>query len=116
MLRFSNRIRKKKDFDQVFKKGKAAYDKFLGVKALKSNSKINRFGIIVGLKISKKAVERNLIKRRIKAILNEEKNKIKTGNDIVIISLPPIKKIKYFEIKKSIQKNFKKLDLYNKLK
>lgn len=45
----------------------------------------NRFGIVTSKKVGN-AVIRNKVKRRIRAIVKNNMNKIATGNDIVIIS------------------------------
>lgn len=65
-----------------------------------------------GVRDSKKATERNRIKRRIREVIGSELGKLKTGFDVIIISLPAIKDAGYQEIEKSIIKHFKKLGLY----
>ncbi len=112
MLAAKNRLTKDKEFDNVYKKGESSYDKLLGVKAVVNNLNKNRFGIITGLKISKKATERNRIKRRVREVIGSELGKLKTGFDVIIISLPAIKDANYQDIEKSIIKHFKKLGLY----
>ena len=110
MLSQENRLSKKKDFDRVFKKGKSSFDGLLGVKILKDNKqKFSRFGIIVSAKVSKKAVKRNKIKRRIKNIIVKNYIKIPNSKDVIVISLPKIADKKYSEIEKSICAHFRKL-------
>ena len=67
---------------------------------LKNNKKPGFF-VVVGSRVSKKAVERNLIKRRIRAILRE----ISTAppGRITIISKSESVKAKFTELKKEIQ-------------
>lgn len=109
MLPQKNRLCKKKDFDRVFKKGKGIFGKTLGIKAYKNKEfSYPRFGVIVSNKISKKAVERNLIKRRIRSIL-VQKYKEDPVCDVVIITLPSIKNQKFSEINKELDKCFIKL-------
>ncbi len=112
MLAAKNRLTKDKEFDNVFKKGESNYNKLLGVKVVINNLSKNRFGIITGLKISKKATERNRVKRRVREVIGSELGNLKTGFDVIIISLPAIKDASYQEIEKSIIKHFKKLGLY----
>lgn len=112
MLKQDNRLTKKKDFDQVFKSGKSSFNKLLGVKSLKNDLKINRFGIVVGSKVSKKAVERNKIKRRIRAIVKIEIDRVKPGQDIVIITLPEIREKNFSEIEGAVKNSLDKLKLY----
>ena len=112
MLKKINIITKKKEINKIFKNGKSSFDKIIGIKTLDNDLKINRFVIIIGTKVSKKAVVRNKIKRRVRSILLSEKNKIKIKQDCVIIVLPEIIKSDYKEIEKSIIKHFTKLNFY----
>jgi ribonuclease P protein component len=112
MLKQANRLLLKKDFDAVWKKGRSSYDKVIGVKALTSGLKINRFGIMVGLKVSKLAVERNKIKRRIREIIQTESENLKNGLDVVITVLPAARDLHFEELKKSLLLNFKRLGIF----
>lgn len=102
MLPQANRIKKKKDFDLIFKKGKTFKGSFLILKVLKNNLNRSRFGLMVSLKISKKAVIRNKIRRRASEIIRTKLNNIKTGFDLVFIALPGIEKKEFQEVKKII--------------
>ena len=112
MLAKNSRLKKNKEFDLVFKEGKTSYGDFLGVKIKKNNLESNRFGILLGTKVSKLAITRNLYKRRIKSILRSQNIKLKTGFDCVIIVLPKIINKNYQEIKVEIEKTFIKLKFY----
>lgn len=97
----------KKEFGIVFKKGKTKAGKLVFLKILKNNLNNNRFGIIVGKKISKKAVVRNKIKRRLREIIRQAN--VKLGFDIVIITKPEIINKNYQEIKNELENLFKTL-------
>ncbi|MBP9822216.1 MAG: ribonuclease P protein component [Candidatus Pacebacteria bacterium] len=58
-----NRIKNKKDFDLVFKKGKAVNGSFLFIKSSPTERGYPRFGFIVAAKFAPKAVVRNKIRR-----------------------------------------------------
>lgn len=62
-LNKKNRLKKKRDFEEVFKKGKAVNGSFLFIKYRKNELGIPRFAFVVSAKVSKKAVERNKIRR-----------------------------------------------------
>lgn len=98
---------KKKDFDNIFKKGKAIPGKFIFLKVLKNNLDNNQFGIIVSTKISKKAVIRNKIKRQLREIIKQ--TNIKIGFDIVIVTKPEIVNKNYQEIKNELEDLFKNI-------
>lgn len=112
MLKKINRLTKNKEFDYTFKKGRSSYDKTVGIKAVENDLKINRFGILISVKVSKKAVIRNKIKRQIREVIRLEMDKLKSGYDCVIITLPGIISKEYGEIEQSIKGHFKKLGMY----
>ncbi len=112
MFKKENRLTKNKEFDNVWQKGRSSFDKILGVKALKNDLKISRFGIIVSTKVSKKAVLRNKIKRRIREISKKHFENLKNGFDIVIIAQKASLVEDFSALKKSVEDNFKKLNLF----
>jgi len=112
MFKKINRLTKDKEFANVFKNGRSSYDKIMGVKAVATELNYNRFGIMISNKVSKKAVERNKIKRQIREAIKAQVNKMKPGRDIVIIVFPEALGKKYQDFVVSIGNNFKKLRLY----
>lgn len=112
MFNQKNRLRKKKEIEKVFKSGKGFYSDILGFKFLKNDLNESRFCIIISAKISKKAVIRNKIRRRIRAIIIEDLKKIKKDTDLIIIVNKNISDFDFLELKKSISFVFKKFDLY----
>ncbi len=112
MLKKVHRLTKQKDFDYVFKRGRASYSKILGIKTAKNNLDYNRFGMMVSNKVSKKAVERNKIKRQLRAVVKLALNNLKSGYDCVIITSPSILGKSYAEIEVTVNKSFSKLHLY----
>lgn len=88
MLSKINRLREQKDFESVFKTGRYLRGVFLSGKAAKNNLPRSRFGIVVSAKVSKKAVIRNKIKRRLRHIIYRRLPEIKEGFDIAIIAAP----------------------------
>lgn len=112
MLKKSFRLSKNKEFDQIFKGGHSFFGVFLGIKVIKNQKNFNKFGVLVGLKVSKSAVKRNLVKRRIKAVLLGEEKKMKKGYNIVLITKKEVGEEKFQEIKFEIIKGLSKLNLY----
>ncbi len=111
MLEKKNRICKNKEFDRVFT-GQSFYAKVLGIKSVDNKLNETRFGILVGLKVSKKAVVRNKLKRQIRAIISQELPLIKSGKDLVIITMVPILSLEFEDIKETLKMGLKKLNLY----
>jgi len=112
MLAKQNRLVKEKDFEKVFKQGRAFYTKLLGVKISAAQSELNRFGVVISTKISKKATERNKLKRRIRQAVRELDKELKSGFDLVIMALPALLGQDYKAIKDELEKIFTKLKLF----
>jgi len=103
MLPKENRLKKKKDFETIFKSGKLIKGKDILVKYLYNKEEDSKIGFIVSKKVSKKATERNKIKRRFREIIRANKEKIKKGLGIIIIALPSSKKLSFKEIDSEIK-------------
>jgi len=113
MLKKENRLKKKKDFEKVFKEGKSFKNNFLIVKINENNLNFPRFGFVVSKKVSNKSVERNKIKRRLREIVKKKSKKIKgKGIDGIFIALPSIKGKNFKEIGKVVENLFKKVEKY----
>jgi len=108
MLSKPNRLKKKKDFERVFKEGKGFKESFLFLKVAPNNLEISRFGFVVGRNFSKKAVVRNRIKRKLRAAVRIRFKKIKKGIDGIIVAYPVLEKKEFQEIEEIISKLFKK--------
>lgn len=91
MLPKNKRVTKNKEFDLIFKTGRSAYVNLIGVKAVKNKLDKNRLGVLINNKVSKKAVERNRIKRIIKSVFKEKESAFNDRYDILVIALPAIK-------------------------
>lgn len=67
-LNKKNRLKKKRDFERVFKEGRAVKGNFLFAKYLKNDLGFSRFAFIVSSKVSRKAVVRNKVRRMLSDI------------------------------------------------
>lgn len=108
MLPKLNRLKKKKDFDRIFKKGRSFKEDFLIFKIVKNNLKSSRFGFVVSRNISKKSTLRNKIKRRLRELVRMKLKKIKKGIDGVLIACPGLEVKDFWEIEEAIDKIFKR--------
>lgn len=111
MLSKLNCLRKRKDFDSVFKKGKGFKEKSLFLKTIKNNLEASRFGFVVGKSLSKKATQRNKIKRRLRGLVQDKLSRIKTGFDVAIVAQEGIENEKFQEIKETVEKILSKAKL-----
>lgn len=104
MLAKQFRLVKDKDFKKIFKLGKSSYTKIFRIKVLANGLEINRYGIVISTKVSKKSVERNKLKRQFRAAIKEFDKKFATGFDLVIIVFPAALNQKYEFIKSQLEK------------
>lgn len=111
MLAKQYRLKKNKDFDLLFKKGKYVSNGLFFLVFKKNKLKNSRFGFIIGKKISKKAITRNKIRRKISEIIRMMMDNVKAGFDIVVGVKPDIIDKDYQEIKKELEGLFKKAKL-----
>ncbi|HEX9601272.1 MAG TPA: ribonuclease P protein component, partial [Mariniflexile sp.] len=75
------------EFDKVKSHGKLYQGKFFGISALNRNdNKPSRFGFIISAKISRKAVDRNKIKRLMTKAIRNVVVRIAGGNDIIFLA------------------------------
>lgn len=79
------RLRQEKDIKALFARGKSVFDIVLGIKFKRNNFSHSRFAVVVGSKISKRAVVRNLIKRRLRAVLEKHLEDFRPGFDVIIL-------------------------------
>lgn len=100
MLKRKFRLRKKKDFEMVIKRGKFFKGENLSLVKKNNGFHFSRFAFLVGKKVSKKAVVRNKIKRRLSEIIRTNLSKIKKGYDVIFFTFPGIEKNSFKELKK----------------
>lgn len=111
MLSKINRLKKKKDFEKVFKKGRGFKEKLLYLKAAKNNLAVSRFGFVVGKNFSKKSVARAKIKRQLREITRKKINELKKGIDAVVVVMPGFTVKNFQELEQVITNLFKKSEV-----
>ena len=108
MLPQENRLRLDKDIKALFAKGKSVFGVICGIKYRKNNLPVSRFAVVVGIKVSKKAVTRNRLRRQIRAMLRQELEHFRPGYDLMILVRPVAVDKKRDEIQTDLLKNLKK--------
>lgn len=112
MIPCQNRLKAREDFEAVHKAGRFFSEGNISLKAKKNNLGRTRIGIMVGLKFSKKAVERNKIKRQIREITREFlPDKLKKGFDVVIMPKKSREIVSFESLKENLENVFKKANL-----
>ena len=123
MLKKINRGLKRKDFEVSRKEGRVYQSPLFGVSVVKSSPSAVaddpsltrrvepvQIGFIISKKISKKAVERNKIRRRLGEII---KNKLPVGHKIVILAKKNILEANMDDLKKSWDIVYEKINSKN---
>ncbi len=85
MLPKENRLRHEKDIQALFANGKGVFGIYLSLKFKKNNLSDSRFAMVAGVKVSKKAVVRNRLKRQVRAILHAHLRELAHGFDVAIL-------------------------------
>ncbi len=98
MLARINRLTADRDFDRLFKSGKNFSGRGLSVKVGANGLGVTRFAIVVGTKVSKDAVDRNLLKRRLREIVRRELPAVAASADVAIIARPEALKLSFQEL------------------
>jgi len=102
MLAKPYRLTKDKDFERLAREGRAVYGGELMLKWRLNNLKQSRFGFVVSKKVDKRAVVRNKIKRRLRAVVRENLSKIRPGYDVMILTRSEIKNLTFMQLKNKI--------------
>lgn len=94
-------IKKTREFQNVYKKGKSFANLYLVMYVLKNNSEDNRLGISVSKKVGNSVV-RHRLTRLIRESYRLNETKFIKGIDIVIIARTGAKDIDYIKMEKAI--------------
>ena len=111
MLPFKNRLKKGKDFQCVFNKGKFINSDLISVRFLANKMDTMRVGLIVSKKVSKMAVLRNKIKRMLREIMRPNIIKTKESFDIIITAKSKISKVQSKEVDEVLKGLLKRSNL-----
>ena len=111
MLPAANRLRHEKDIKALFSEGKGVFDAICGLKYRKNGLASTRFAVVVGTKVSKKAVDRNRVRRRIRSVLEARLSVIKPGYDVAFLTRPGCEKKDFAIIEAAVLSSLKRAKL-----
>jgi len=112
MLKKHNRLTKKKDFDRLFQAASYKYyGNFLAVRMVANDLSYSRFGFMFSRRLCRLAVGRNLIRRRLAALIRQDLSRLKPGYDIVILLLVKQRSIKLVDLQAELAEAWKRLKL-----
>lgn len=111
MLSQEYRLRKKGDIDRVWKRGRTFVTPIFSLKYGQNKLPVSRFAVVVGTKVSKRAVVRNKIKRRIREAIRPLLPQLRPGVDVLCMARKGIEEKDFAEINKTIGWSLKKIGL-----
>ena len=111
MLPLKNRLKKRKDFQRVFDRGRFINSDLISVRFLANRTDDTRVGFIVSKKVSKMAVLRNKVKRMLREIIRENMVRIKKGFDMIITAKSGISKVQLEEVTDVLKELLKRSNL-----
>ncbi|MFC1638675.1 ribonuclease P protein component [Patescibacteria group bacterium] len=85
MIPKEHRLITKADFARLFKRGRVVHTRGISLKLAKNKRDLTRFGIVISAKVSKKAVVRNKIRRRLRTSVGRRLERIAPGYDAAIM-------------------------------
>lgn len=103
-------LKKKKDFKNLFNNKTCYYSSFFTLFVVKNDLDYFRYAISVNKKNEKKAVNRNKIKRQIRAILKDNPNK-NIPFDVLIMTKRDILNVSFFKKKQDLLNLISKISL-----
>ena len=98
---FSESLKKNKDFQVVYRKGKSYANKYLVMYILKNDMEINRVGISVSKKVGNSVV-RHRLTRLVRESYRLHEEIFNSGLDIVVVARNSASKIGYSEIESAL--------------
>ena len=112
MLPLKNRLKKEKDFQCVFNKGRVINSDLMSIRVLTNGMENTRVGFIVSKKVSKKAVLRNKIKRIFREVMRGNIGKMKGGFDVIVTAKGKIFEAQSEEIDETMKRLLEKSNLF----
>lgn len=103
MLKKINRIGKKKEFQEILKKGKMFQSPIFGLLMVKTGDEEKKFGFVVSKKISKRAVDRNRIRRLLADSVRLNLDMIKEGTRGIFLARKAMLGLKFGEVEKELK-------------
>lgn len=109
MLQKNHRLHKEEDIKRVLRKGRSFKTPLFTVYSALNAEATSRVGVIVSNKISKKAVVRNKIKRRLRNALKGNKEHFKRNVDVLVVAKNAAAEAEYKDMKQTLSFALKKL-------
>lgn len=109
MIPKTHRVRKTREFERVFSSRQSIYGRFVRISYINSPVDFTRCAVVISTKVSKKAVVRNKIKRRVRVIIARLLPTLLPPLDLVVVCLPHSVNAGFKEFEKDLEKTLEKI-------
>ena len=101
MMKFSESLKKNRDFKQVYNQGKSYANRYLVMYVLENHTDRNRIGISVSKKVGNSVI-RHRITRLIRESYRLQEDMFNSGLDIVVIARATARNADYHQIESAL--------------
>ena len=109
-MKFSDSLKKNRDFQTVYRRGTSTADKNFVMYALKNGTEYNRLGISASKKVGNSVV-RHTIARRVREAYRLQEDLFKRGYDVVFIARAAARTCTQKDVEQSVRNLAKKQHL-----
>ena len=100
-MKYSESLKKNRDFQNVYKKGKSYANRYLVMYVLENDTDRNRLGISVSKKVGNSVI-RHHVTRLIRESYRLQEDMFNSGLDIVVIARTTARNVGYYEIESAL--------------
>ena len=100
-MKFSDSLKKNKDFQNVYRKGKSYANRYFVMYVLKNETEQNRLGISVSKKVGNSVIRHHLT-RLVRETYRLHEDMFNSGLDIVVIARGTAKDITYHQVESAL--------------
>ena len=100
-MKFSDSLKKNRDFQNVYRKGKSYANKYFVMYVLENHTEENRIGISVSKKVGNSVI-RHHITRLVREAYRLHEEMFNSGLDIVVIARVNAKEVTYHQTEKAL--------------
>lgn len=100
-MKYSESLKKNRDFQNVYRKGKSYANKYLVMYVLENQTERNRLGISVSKKVGNSVIRHHLT-RLIRESYRLHEDVFNSGLDIVVIARSTARDISYHEVESAL--------------
>ncbi len=95
-------LRRKADFDALSRQGTARSNRLLVLRSLRTGGSATRVGLSTPRSLGG-AVQRNLVRRRLRQVLREQIGTLGSGWDLLVVARPEAARVSHDELREAVR-------------